>query len=195
MLYSITGKLASRKENFAVIEAGGIGFKIFTAPRVLEALPPAGQTARLFCSLCVREDRLDLYGFLTEQELKFFELFNSVVGIGPKLALGLLSVDKIENIAAAISENRPDLLTRVSGVGRKTAERVILELKNKVQSLGASGIIERQETDADVEETLVNLGYQRKSARDVLSKLPPEKQKLEERVKEALKILSGGKPR
>lgn len=191
MFYSITGKLASRKENFAVVEAGGIGFKIFTAPRVLEVLPPAGQTVSLFCSLVVREDRLDLYGFLTEQELKFFELFNSVAGIGPKTALGLLGIDKIENIAAAISENRPDLLTRVSGVGRKTAERVILELKNKVQSLGASGIIERQETDADVEETLVNLGYQRKSARDVLSKLPPEKQKLEERVKEALKILSG----
>ncbi|MBI2591748.1 MAG: Holliday junction branch migration protein RuvA [Candidatus Brennerbacteria bacterium] len=193
MFYSITGKLASKKENFAVVETGGIGFKVFTTTRVLEALPSVGQTTHFFCSLCVREDRLDLYGFLTEQELRFFELFNSVAGIGPKTALGLLSIDKIENIAAAISENRPDLLTRVSGVGRKTAERVILELKNKVSSLGASGIIERQETDADVEETLVNLGYQRKAARDALSKLPPEKQKLEERVKEALKILSGRK--
>ncbi|MEK7147060.1 MAG: Holliday junction branch migration protein RuvA [Patescibacteria group bacterium] len=193
MLYSINGKLARRKDNFVVIETGGIGFKIFTTARVLEALPPAGQAVSLFCHLCVREDRLDLYGFLTEEELKFFELFNSVVGIGPKMALGLLSIDKIENIAAAISENRPDLLTRVSGVGRKTAERVILELKNKIKLSVASGIIERVETDADVEETLVNLGYQRKSARDVLSKIPPEKQKLEERVKEALKILGGRK--
>mgnify|MGYP001580036918 CR=1 FL=1 len=189
MLYSITGKLANRKENFAVVEAGGLGFKVFATTRVLEALPPTGQTVSLFCSLCVREDRLDLYGFLTEEELRFFELFNSVAGIGPKTALGLLSIDKTENIAAAISENRPDLLTRVSGIGRKTAERIILELKNKIKSSAASGIIERQETDVDVEETLVNLGYQRKSARDALSKLPPEKQKLEERVREALKIL------
>lgn len=191
MVYSITGKLSSKKENFAVVEAGGIGFKVFTMPRVLEILPQAGQTVSLFCSLVVREDRLDLYGFLTEQELRFFELFNSVAGIGPKTALGLLGVDKIENIAAAISENRPDLLTRVSGIGRKTAERVILELKNKIKSLDSAGIVERVETDADVEETLVNLGYQRRAARDALSKLPPEKQKLEERVREALKILSG----
>lgn len=188
MIYSIAGKLVLRKENFAVVETGGVGYKIYATERTLERIKTIGESVRLFCHLYVREDRLDLYGFLTEQELRLFELFNSVAGVGPKSAMGLLDIDKSENLIAAIAENRPDLLTRVSGIGRKTAERIILELKNKIGSK-TEGRTAAMEADIDVEEALVNLGYPRRSAREALEKLPPTVQKVEERLKEALKML------
>lgn len=171
-----------------VVETGGLGYKISVTTRTLEGLAGAKDEVKLFCYLYVREDRLDLYGFLSEEEQRLFELFNSVAGIGPKSAMGLLAVDKPENLIAAIIENRPDLLTRVSGVGRKTAERIILELKNKFTSKGEGRTIQ-MDADFDVEEALVNLGYQRREVRDVLAKTPPSVKKLEERLKGALKLL------
>lgn len=189
MIHSLNGALASRKENFIVVENGGIGYKIIVNARTLESLPDEGNQVKFFCHLYVREDRLELYGFLTEKELRLFELFNSVSGIGPKLAIGLLGMDKAENIVAAIMENRPDLLTRVSGVGGKTAERIILELKNKIKPLAGAASAQQMEADFDAEEVLINLGYQKRTAREALNSLPKSIQKIEDRLKEALKIL------
>lgn len=190
MLYSLSGKLASKTGNFAVVDAAGLGLKVFTSSRALEKLPGAGAEVKFFCHLHVREDALELYGFSTEEELRFFELLISVSGVGPKSAIAILNIADIKNLSAAIKENRPDLLTRASGIGRKTAERIVLELKNRVESPTAGLTVQKMESDADIVETLVGLGYRRQEVKDALSKIEGNIAGLEERLKAALKNLT-----
>lgn len=189
MIYSISGKLAEKKDSFVVVEVTGIGFKLATHKRALSSLPPNGTEVKLFSHLHVREDILDLYGFLNEEELHFFELLISVSGVGPKSALSILEISELKELAAAIQENRPDLLTRASGIGRKTAERIILDLKGKVKSEMSGEAVKRMESDADIVETLTNLGYRRDDAKAALQKVDKEVTGLELRLKAALKIL------
>jgi holliday junction DNA helicase RuvA len=189
MLYSVRGRVALKEGNFAVVEAAGLGIKLFASKETLKALPAAGQETKLFAHLYVREDIFDLYGFGTAEELTFFEMLISVSGIGPKSALSILDIAPLAELSAAIKEGRPDLLTRASGIGRKTAERVIVELKSKVQSAHSSVVVEKMETDADLLEALVGLGYRRDEARAALSRIDPKIIGMEERLKAALKIL------
>src|SRR3989344_9158865 len=190
MIHYLTGKVAGKGENFAVIENNGVGFKIFLTSDTLNKLPAAGSEVKIFCYLYIREETgLELYGFLKEEELNFFGLLNSISGIGPKTALNILAIDRLENIMAAIIENRPDLLTRASGIGQKTAERVILELKSKIKLKTAKILTQKLDLDTEVEEALVGLGYSRRQVREILSKIPSEMTKIEERLKEALRLL------
>ncbi len=191
MIYSISGKLIAKTDHFAVVDAAGLGLKIFANHRNLEKLPAAGSAVKFFCHLHLREDGLELYGFLSAEELNFFELLISVSGVGPKSALSIMEVAELKNLAAAIKEGRPDLLTRASGIGRKTAERIILELKSKVQAEKAELVVGRMETDADLVETLVGLGYRRERAKSALEKVDEKITNLEERLKAALRILGG----
>ncbi len=191
MLYSIAGKLVLKGENFLVVEAGGIGFKIFASGQTIRRMGAVGGEAKLFTHFHVREDAMELYGFLSGGELSFFELLISVSGVGPKSALSIIDVADLEELSAAIQEGRPDLLTKASGIGRKTAERIIVELRNKVRSSRAGAVVEKMETDADLIEALSNLGYRREEAREALTKVSKETTDVEARLKEALKILSG----
>ena len=134
---------------------------------------------------------MELYGFLSAEELSFFELLISVSGVGPKSALSIIDVANLEELSAAIQESRPDLLTKASGIGRKTAERIIVELRNKVSSSRSGAMVEKMDTDADLVEALSNLGYRREEARDALAKVPRETAGVEARLKEALRILGG----
>jgi holliday junction DNA helicase RuvA len=190
MLYSASGKLASKSGKFVVLEVGGLGLKIATSEGTLKSLPAAGAAAKLFCHLHVREDALDLYGFATEAELNFFEMLISVSGVGPRSALSIMDVAKLDELSAAIKEGRPDLMTRASGIGRKTAERIIVELRTKVQSSKSGLVVEKMEGDADILEALTSLGYRREEARAALAKVDPKLLGMEERLKAALALLS-----
>ena len=190
MLYSVSGKLALKSDRFAVIEAGGLGLKISMSVRTLAALPAVGGEVKVFTYLHMREDGLELYGFLSEKDLVFFEMLISVSGVGPRSALAILDVAKLDELAAAIKEGRPDLLTRASGIGRKTAERIIVELRTKVQSAKSGLVVEKMEDDADIVEALTNLGYRREEARAALAKVDQKIRGTEERLKAALAILS-----
>ncbi len=190
MLYTIAGKLAQKTDNFAVVETSGIGFKIFVSERTLHSLPPLGVEVKFFSYLYGRENAFELYGFLSEEELVFFEMLNSVAGIGPKSALAILGVAELKDLAAAIKEGRPDLLTRASGIGRKTAERIIVELKSKVKAEKSEEAVRKMESDADIVEALVGLGYRKDQAKAALEKVGEKIVSLEERLKAALKILS-----
>jgi Holliday junction DNA helicase RuvA len=190
MIYSVSGKLVLKGANFAVIEAGGLGLKVFAPTRTLGAIRATDEIVKLFTYFNVRESGMELYGFLSEEELIFFEMLISVSGVGPKSALAILDVAKLDELAAAIKEGRPDLMTRASGVGRKTAERIIVELRNKVQSSKAGSVVEKMEADADLIEALSNLGYRREEARAALSKVESSAVGVEERLKAALKLLS-----
>lgn len=194
MIYSISGVLAKKGGNFAVIETGGIGFHVFMAPNSLAKLPSAGSEVKIFCRLYLRaEENFELYGFLEEKERIFFELLNSVSGVGPKTALSVLSLDKVENLTAAIVENRPDLLTRASGIARKTAERVVLELKNKIKTEiteKAGEITARMGDKVELSEALKSLGYQPKDIERAIEALPSGVDKFEDKLKQCLKQLS-----
>jgi len=190
MLYSISGKLVLRAGRLAVVENGGMAFKVFTNERTVSHLPPAGTEVKFFTYLNVREDGLDLYGFLDQAELAFFEMLISVSGVGPKSALSIMDVAKLEELSAAIKEGRPDLMTRASGIGTKTAERIIVELRSKVQSAKSGLVVEKMEGDSDIVEALTNLGYRREEARAALAKIDPKTQGMEARLKAALALLS-----
>ena len=174
-----------------MLEAAGIGFKVYTNQRTLDMLRE-GASAKLFSHLQVKEDSMDLFGFLAEEELHFFELLISVSGVGPRSALSILQISDLTSLSAAIQEGRPDVLTRASGIGRKTAERIIVELRTKVQVGKSADIVKKMETDADLAEVLINLGYSREQARAALGKVDEKVVGLEERLKAALRILGRG---
>jgi Holliday junction DNA helicase RuvA len=193
MIYSVSGKLVLKGVNFVVIETGGLGLKIFAPARTLGNIHGTEEPVKLFTHFNVRENGMELYGFLSEEELAFFEMLISVSGVGPKSALAILDVAKLDELAAAIKEGRPDLMTHASGIGRKTAERIIIELRNKVQSSKAGSVVEKMEADADLIEALANLGYRREEARAALGKVEASVVGVEGRLKGALKILSNRK--
>ncbi len=190
MIYSISGKLALKETSFAVVEAGGLGLKLFASRLTLEALPSVGAGVTFYCHLHVREDALDLFGFTSPDELDFFEMLISVSGVGPKSALAILDTAPLDELSAAIKEGRPDLLTRAAGIGRKTAERVIVELRTKVRSSKSGAVVEKMQTDSDLVEALTSLGYRRDEARAALGKVDETVAGTEDRLRAALAVLA-----
>jgi Holliday junction DNA helicase RuvA len=138
----------------------------------------------------VREDALDLFGFTSEGELQFFEMLISVSGVGPKSALAILDTAPLDELSAAIKEGRPDLLTRAAGIGRKTAERVIVELRSKVQSSKSGAVVDKMQTDSDLVEALMSLGYHRDQARAALAHVDEKVVGTEARLRAALAVLA-----
>jgi holliday junction DNA helicase RuvA len=190
MIYSISGMLTLKEDHFAVVETGGLGLKLFASRLTLEGLPAAGAAVKFFCHLHVREDALDLFGFTTAGELEFFEMLISVSGVGPRSAFAILDTGPLDELSAAIKENRPDLLTRAAGIGRKTAERVIIELRNKVQAAKSGAMVDKMQTDSDLVEALTSLGYRRDEARAAFGKVGKEVEGTENRLRAALAVLS-----
>ena len=132
MLHSLFGKLIGRRDNTIYMEIAGIGFKVLMPSRAAQSLPQPGSQIKIFCSLYARENEpFELFGFLSEQELYLFEKLTTVSGVGPKSAMAILGVSPIEQLVAAINAGKTDLLTKATGIGRKTAERVVVELRGK----------------------------------------------------------------
>lgn len=189
MIYSVRGTLTVIGEGFVVIESNGVGYKLSVAATTFSLLPQLGSEAKLFCFLYVRESTLELYGFGNESQLKLFELLNTVSGVGPRTALSVLSAATDSHLIAAIVERRTDVLTRISGIGKKTAERIILELHSKMKTDSPRTTTKVVEQERDIEEALVGLGYQRHHVRDVLSRMERSSETIEERLKKALREL------
>ena len=193
MLHYLTGKIAQKRENFFILEIGGVGVKIFTSFNSLKSLPAISETAKLFTHLHIKEDAWDIYGFADQAELAFFEKLIGVNGVGPKTALNILNVDTADRLMAAINEGRVDLLTKASGIGKKTSERVVVELRGKLAQIGSEGLTGIMESDSDIVEALHNLGYTKSQAREAISKVESKIKNIEERIKAALKILKNVK--
>lgn len=189
MIYSLKGFLVEKHTNWFVVEIGGMGFLVKSSFNVVKSLPQIGEIVNVYTYLHVREDALELYGFLDKEELNLFEKLISISGIGPKSAMGILGVEKADKLRAAIIEGRSELLTKASGVGKKTADRIILELRNKLEQEGAGKIVGVMEVDHDIVEALSNLGYTKSQAKDALAKIDPKIVKMEERIKTALNFL------
>jgi len=184
MIASVSGNIIHKGIDHLVVEAGGLGYKVFVVSDVV-ARTLLEEPIKLFTQLVVREDSQSLYGFLTSAELDLFNLLISVSGVGPRIALAVLSAGKIEELRSAIGYGDSAIFMAVSGIGKKTAERIILELKSKV---GEIGISEMTGSSQEVINALSGLGYNMYEIREVLRKISPQAP-LEEKVKEALKLL------
>jgi Holliday junction DNA helicase RuvA len=185
MIASISGKINQIGDGWVVVETGGIGYKVNTTPNVLEM--PVGSTVSLKTYLQVREDAMVLFGFLAAEELEFFEMLITVSGVGPKGALGIMSSQNMKLIKNAIANQDAALFTKIGGVGKKTAEKIILELRDKVFGGKVGGVSGGQKSD-DLVAALENFGYSSREIKDVLGKLD-QSAPTEERLRKALKIL------
>lgn len=189
MLHYLIGKLIQKKENYFILEMGGVGMRIFCSVNTLRKLPAVNGEVKVFTHMNIKEDAWDIYGFYDQNELDFFTKLISVNGVGPKTALNILNVDTADRLMAAINEGRVDLLTKASGIGKKTSERVVVELRGKFATLGSEGLTGIMESDSDIVDVLCNLGYTKEQARKAISKIDPKAESIEDRIKSALKIL------
>ncbi|HEY2391608.1 MAG TPA: Holliday junction branch migration protein RuvA [Candidatus Angelobacter sp.] len=173
MIAHLRGKLISKHPNQAIVEAGGVGYDVVISVPTFSELPGLNAEVSLFIHTHVREDALALFGFLRAQEKQLFEKLLSVSGIGPKLAITILSGMPAEAMIAAIKGNNVASLTRIPGIGKKTAERMVLELRDKLDTFSVSAEITAAATpvEEDVISALVNLGYQRPLAEKALARL------------------------
>jgi Holliday junction DNA helicase RuvA len=188
----VDGTVASIAGDSAVIQAGGVGYRVFCGPGTLAALREGAGT-RLYTHHLVREDQQALYGFRTTEELGFFELLTTVTGVGPKVALAIVSARPVADLQLAIFQGDEGVLTAVSGVGKKLAARIVLELREKVSAAGAAGGGGAAgSAESEVVGALQALGYTASEARSAasaaLSALPVGSS-LEDRVKAALRVL------
>ena len=193
MIAHLKGKIEYARNNYIVVDVNGVGYKVFlsayTFGKVVGGTNNTEEdNVNLFIHTYVREDTLALYGFLILEELEMFELLISISGIGPKAGIGILSIATPKTIKTAILNEDPSILTKVSGIGKKTAERVILELKNKVADISV-GDKEEASVDVDSIEALMTMGYTNSEARDALKNIPPDVKDIGQRVKMALKSL------
>lgn len=189
MIGSIKGKIILKTEKFLIVETGGVGYKISVSPDVLSKTKKIGDEISLWSHTHVREDALDLYGFLERGELEFFEMLINVSGIGPRSALAILGIASIETLRKAIGTGDTSYLTKISGIGKKTAERIVIELRDKMTSeINLTGNSLRDELDAL--EALKSLGYSQNEAREALKKVSPDAN-TNTKIREALKILGG----
>lgn len=191
MIAFLKGKIIHKSLNSAILEVNNIGYQIFAGENFLAELRLGGE-AEIYTHHHIREEASDLYGFKNSEDLELFGLLLTVSGVGPKSALGVLSLASAGDIKEAIARDDASLLTKVSGIGKKTAERVVLELKNKIiRTAGATAVLSSLSSGSSDEiDALMSLGYSLSEAREALNALGSEIIDSGERVKAALKKMA-----
>ena len=176
MIAHLRGRIIAKHPNQAIVEAGGVGYDVTISIPTFSELPAVGMEVALHIHTHVREDAIALFGFLRPQEKQLFEKLIAVSGIGPKLAITILSGMAAEDMVAAIRGNDVARLTKIPGIGKKTAERMTLELRDKLDAFGAAApLLGASPLEEDVLSALVNLGYQRAAAEKALAGAPGAK--------------------
>lgn len=191
----IKGTYAGMNKDYIVVENNGIGYKIHTSGSTLAQTPKVGEEIQLYLQQIVREDFIGLYGFLTTEELNMFKLLLTINGVGAKASLSLLSISNVNNLKYAILSSDEKTITRAPGIGKKMAQRIILELKDKIKPdelVAANGelvsIEENTENISEALEALIALGYTEKEAKKALGAINKD-DSLENIIKNALKFL------
>ncbi len=188
MISTLTGRLTAVGPDRVIIDVGGVGFTVIMPSSSLSALGLPGTTVKVHTHLHVREDNLSLFGFAAAEELSLFEMLLNVSGLGPKLALAMLSTLNPEQLATAIATGNTDVLEMVPGIGKKVASRLVLELKDKMGTgWFATSVPDGAGNHTEVVQALTSLGYSSAEALKAVSTLPPgDKLELEEKIKIAL---------
>ena len=191
MIAYLRGKIISKNLNSMIIDVSGVGYQVFSGEKFLNELG-LGQEVEVYTHHQVREDASDLYGFKSPEDLELFVLLLSVSGVGPKSALGVLQMATSDEVKEAIIRGDAGLLTKVAGIGQKTAERIVLELKTKVlrSAKGTSLIDSLPVSGSDEIDALMSLGYSLSEARLALNAVSSELTDSGERVKAALKKMA-----
>ena len=196
----IDGEVCEKLNGSLVLLASGIGWQLNCSNNTLQAAPPIGEKMRCFTFLSVREDAMELFGFATREEKEMFLQLTSVSGIGPKTALGILGAMPLRDLNLAILLGDVNALARAPGIGKKTAQRIALELKDKVSQSSVSDAVPSESfsapalsTDAVSEaiEALIALGYSSTEARNALSQIKGQTDKPEELIRLALRAMAG----
>jgi Holliday junction DNA helicase RuvA len=192
MISSLRGLIQHTSPDHLIIEVGGVGLKVFVPSSVFEHIEGVGKMAFLHTHLIVREDALTLYGFASEEQRTLFETLLTVQGIGPKLALSVLSFVSPDNLRRAVSSEQPDLLDRVPGVGKKTAEKIVFHLKGKFGSgLGLGGVGPVTDLESEILSALTALGYSIVESQAALQSIPKDAPAdVEDRVRLALQYFA-----
>jgi Holliday junction DNA helicase RuvA len=188
MIASIHGYLESLAEDHLIVRVGGVGLRVFVPTTVLTRVDGVGREVALYTHLAVREDSLTLYGFLDEHARDLFETLVGVSGVGPKLAISILSTLSIDLLRRAVANDEPEILARVPGIGKKTAEKLAFALKDKLKlDARAPALDMLSDADTDVMDALTALGYSIVEAQAAVQSIPPDApDDLEERVRIAL---------
>ncbi|ERI90369.1 Holliday junction DNA helicase RuvA [Clostridiales bacterium oral taxon 876 str. F0540] len=191
----INGIFAGINKDYIIVENNGIGYKIYTSGNTLTSMPRVNEMVTLFLQQIVREDFIGLYGFLTREELNMFNLLLGINGVGAKASLSLLSISNVSNLKYAILTGDEKTLTKAPGIGKKTAQRIILELKDKLKNdefIKGFDINESNESFnrnvSEALEALISLGYSEKEAEKALEKVN-QQESIETIIKNSLKFL------
>lgn len=187
MIAQLRGKISFLGDKFTIVDVSGVGYKVYISSDTARNISGKNETL-LWTHLVVRETVLDLYGFLEKAELEFFNMLLDVPGIGPKSALGIMSVASVDTIKQAISAGDPSYLTKVSGIGTKNAQKIVIELQNKLGKI--DNMPKSLMEEAEAIEALKALGYSPQDSREALKKIEnKETSNTSDMVREALKIL------
>lgn len=190
MIARLEGIIVYKDEKSLIIDISGVGYKIsVTSENIENAI--LGEHTSFWIYTAVRENSIDLYGFKNTNELSFFELLLDVSGIGPKSALSILGIASIDTLKRAIATGDTSYLNKVSGIGKKTAEKIVVELRDKLSDYKNDDSVGSLKDESDILEALKSLGYSQNQARDALKEIPPDIIGTNARIKEALRILSG----
>ncbi len=189
MIAYLKGKIIYSSEKFFILDVKGVGYKIFITTDT-SLLYNNGDEASFWTYTAVRENSIDIYGFNTNNEMNFFNLLLNVSGIGPKSALSVLGVAPIETLKKAIATGDTTYLNKVSGIGRKTAEKIIIELRDKLISYKNEENENSLRDESDLVEALKALGYTQSETREALNKIPAEIEGAKNRIREALKVIN-----
>lgn len=196
----IEGQVCEKTTNSMVLMAGGVGYQLSCSMNTLQAAPPIGETMRCHTWLSVREDAMDLFGFATKEEKQLFLSLTGISGVGPKMALGLLGSMPLRDLNLAILLGDVTALSRAPGIGKKTAQRIALELKDKISQSdvdGAPGVaaastpIHAADSFAEAIEALVALGYSSTEARNALAGIKEKDAPVDELIRLALRSMAG----
>jgi len=185
MISFLSGNIISKKDKYIVLDVNGVGYKVFLSQKSLLKISENGQKINLYCNLHVRENLMDLYGFLDQKELEFFELLEEIRGVGPKAALEISSLGSLEKIKESVLKQDAKIFETVPGIGRKKAMTIILELTGKIKNL----LEQKVSGDKDVIDSLLRLGFLKQDIKNALEKVSKEANTAEEKIKEALKLL------
>lgn len=198
MYAHIRGTLTDKNPDSVVIDASGVGYELSVSANTLASCPQTGEEAKLYCYLSVREDAMELFGFSTREEKKMFLRLIGVSGIGPKTALGVLSALSVKDLSIALVTGDAQALSRAPGIGKKTAQRLVLELKDKVEnedltSSGASAPLKNVMGSGESEaiEALMALGYPASEAAKAVAAVSGQATKTDEILRLALKNMAG----
>lgn len=191
MIDVVAGKVAALHKDHVVLMVGGVGLRVYVPKTVFDVVDGPGRSLTLYTHLAVREDALVLYGFPDMEERALFETLLGISGIGPRIALAILSTLTVEHLHNAVAREEPEILTRVPGIGKKGAQKIVFELKDRLHIEPATGLAAISDIDTDVIAALTSLGYSIVEAQTALQAIPRDApQDVEERVRLALQYFT-----